>query len=105
LRLTCAKAIRAFDPDLPVYNVRSMQGRVSESLARRRFAVLLFSCFAVAAVALGASPRQILRAPRGAHRSGDFAAEPLNALRFDVTLQQREYLRPPAVARSRLHRR
>jgi predicted permease len=79
-------ALRTFDPDLPVYNVRSMENRVSESLARRRFAVLLFACFAIVAVtlaavgvygviayvvshstrelgirlALGASPRQIL---------------------------------------------
>jgi predicted permease len=39
-------AIRAMDPDLPVYNVRTMEARVSESLARRRFAVLLLSLFA-----------------------------------------------------------
>ena len=45
-------AIREFDPDLPVYNLRSMESRVSESLARRRFAMLLFSCFALVAVAL-----------------------------------------------------
>jgi predicted permease len=40
------EAIRAMDPDLPVYNVRTMTARVSESLARRRFAMLLLTLFA-----------------------------------------------------------
>ena len=38
--------VRAVDPDLPIYNVRTMAQRVDESLARRRFAMLLLSLFA-----------------------------------------------------------
>jgi putative ABC transport system permease protein len=38
--------IRRMDPDLPVYNVRTMAQRVNESLARRRFAMLLMTLFA-----------------------------------------------------------
>ena len=47
-------AIRQMDPDLPVYNVRSMSDRVNESLARRRFAMLLLSLFASLALGLAA---------------------------------------------------
>jgi predicted permease len=43
--------LRGFDPDLPMYNVRTMDARVAESLARRRFAMQLLTLFA--AVALG----------------------------------------------------
>ena len=46
--------IRALDPYLPIYNVRTMSQRVEESLARRRFAMLLLSLFAGLAVALAA---------------------------------------------------
>jgi predicted permease len=38
--------IRQMDSDLPVYNVRTMKQRVDESLARRRFAMLLLTLFA-----------------------------------------------------------
>jgi predicted permease len=48
------EALRAFDPDLPVYNLRSMESRVAESLARRRLAMLLLACFAAIAVTLAA---------------------------------------------------
>jgi ABC-type antimicrobial peptide transport system permease subunit len=44
--------IRAFDSDLPVYNVRTMTQRVDESLARRRFAMLMLVLFAFLAFAL-----------------------------------------------------
>jgi predicted permease len=45
-------AIRAMDPDLPVYNVRTMDQRVGASLARRRFATLLLALFALLALGL-----------------------------------------------------
>jgi predicted permease len=46
--------VHALDPDLPVYNVRTMEQRVGESLARRRFAMLLLTIFAVLASGLAA---------------------------------------------------
>ena len=46
--------IRELDADLPVYNVRTMQSRVDESLARRRFAMTLLSLFAALALGLAA---------------------------------------------------
>jgi predicted permease len=45
-------AIRGLDPDLPVYNVKTMQGRVDESLATRRFVTWLLMMFAGLALAL-----------------------------------------------------
>jgi predicted permease len=48
------KELRDMDPDLPVYNVRTMKERVDESLARRRFSMLLFTIFAVVASGLAA---------------------------------------------------
>ena len=46
--------IHALDPDLPVYNVRTMVQRIDESLARKRFAMLLLTIFAVLASGLAA---------------------------------------------------
>jgi predicted permease len=46
------RVVRAIDPDLPMYGVRTMSARVEESLARRRFAVLLLSVFALLALGL-----------------------------------------------------
>ena len=48
------QALREFDPDLPVYNVRTMQERVDESLARRRFSMVLLAVFAALASGLAA---------------------------------------------------
>jgi ABC-type antimicrobial peptide transport system permease subunit len=45
-------ALASLDPDLPVYNVRTMAERVNESLARRRFAMTLLGLFAALALAL-----------------------------------------------------
>jgi predicted permease len=46
--------IAELDPDLPIYNVRTMESRVEESLARRRFAMTLLSLFAALAFGLSA---------------------------------------------------
>ena len=46
------KEIQSVDGDLPIFHVVTMEQRVQESLARRRFAVLLLSLFAGLAVAL-----------------------------------------------------
>ena len=46
--------IHALDPDLPAYNVRTMEQRIAESLARKRFAMLLLTIFAVVASGLAA---------------------------------------------------
>jgi predicted permease len=44
--------LRQLDPDLPMYNVRTMEARVDESLAQRRFAMQLLTLFAVIALVL-----------------------------------------------------
>jgi predicted permease len=45
-------AIRDIDPDLPVYNVQTMARRVGQSLAPRRFSMLLLTLFASLALGL-----------------------------------------------------
>jgi ABC-type antimicrobial peptide transport system permease subunit len=44
--------LRKLDADLPMYYIRTMQRRVDESLARRRFSMLLLAVFAGVALAL-----------------------------------------------------
>ncbi len=44
--------IRTLDSNLPQYNVRTMEQRMEESLARRRFSMLLLTLFACVALAL-----------------------------------------------------
>ena len=48
------QVIEALDPDLPIYNVKTMEARVNESLARRRFAMSLLTLFAALAFGLAA---------------------------------------------------
>ena len=45
-------AVRDIDPGLPMHEVRTMDDRVSASLAARRFSMLLLTVFAAAALAL-----------------------------------------------------
>ena len=44
--------LNAIDPDLPMYSVRTMDERVTESLARRRFSMILLGLLAGAALTL-----------------------------------------------------
>jgi predicted permease len=44
--------LRGLDSDLPMYRVRTMQQQVDESLARRRFSMLLLGVFAAVALVL-----------------------------------------------------
>ncbi|MGE5359894.1 MAG: ABC transporter permease [Bacteroidales bacterium] len=49
---TVGKTVRAIDADLPLYRVRTVDAIVGESLARRRFSMLLLSVFAGFALVL-----------------------------------------------------
>ena len=46
------RAIHAVDPTIPVYDNRTMQDRMSDSLARQRFSTLMLGAFAVFALIL-----------------------------------------------------
>jgi len=46
------QAVKELDPDLPIYNVKSMEQRVEASLAPRRFAMTLLALFAALAFGL-----------------------------------------------------
>jgi predicted permease len=48
------RAVSEFDRDLPIYRVKTMETRVSESLARPRFAMTLLTVFAAIALVLAA---------------------------------------------------
>ena len=48
------REIRSIDPDLPIYRMRTMAARVDDSLAERRFAMLLLTLFALLALGLAA---------------------------------------------------
>jgi predicted permease len=54
LGVSIAKAIQSLDPDLPVFDVKAMDERLSDALARRRFSMLLLGVFAVIALILAA---------------------------------------------------
>ena len=54
LSAAATSAVRELDPDLPIYNLRTMSDRVGESLAQKRFATLLLSVFAAVALGLAA---------------------------------------------------
>ena len=48
--------VRAIDPDVPVYDIATMQQRVHDSVARQRFAMTMlgaFACFAMILAAIG----------------------------------------------------
>jgi predicted permease len=52
LTASVKQEIQKLDPDLPIYAVRTMRARVDESLARRRFAMLLLGIFAAVSLVL-----------------------------------------------------
>ena len=51
---TIIKEIQSIDPEMPVYDVKSMEQRFSDSLSRRRFSVFLLGIFAIIALLLAA---------------------------------------------------
>jgi putative ABC transport system permease protein len=54
LTAAAREAIRDIDPDLPMYGVQTMTARVDESLAGRRFSMLLLTLFAGLALGIAA---------------------------------------------------
>jgi predicted permease len=52
LAAAVVREARALDPNLPLFDVKTMEQRLSESLARRRFAMLMLGLFAVIALLL-----------------------------------------------------
>jgi len=48
------RAVRALDPDLPAYDVATMESRLHDSLARRRLSMALLVTFAICALLLAA---------------------------------------------------
>jgi predicted permease len=51
---TIVREIHALDADAPVYDVRTMEGRLYDSLARQRFSMTMLGAFAAFALALAA---------------------------------------------------
>jgi putative ABC transport system permease protein len=51
-RKSIEAVVNELDPELPIADVRAMEARVAESLARRRFAMLLLGAFAAVALIL-----------------------------------------------------
>jgi predicted permease len=49
-----AREIHALDPTIPVYDIRTMQDRMNDSLARQRFSAIMLGAFAVFAMILAA---------------------------------------------------
>ena len=48
------REIHALDPTIPVFDVRTMPDRMSDSMARQRFSTLMLGAFAVFALILAA---------------------------------------------------
>ena len=48
------RAIQSIDPTVPVYDIRTMPDRMSDSMARQRFAMIMLGAFAVFALILAA---------------------------------------------------
>ena len=51
---TIARLVTSVDPDQPVYDIKTMDQRLADSLASRRFNAVWIGCFAVAAILLAA---------------------------------------------------
>jgi putative ABC transport system permease protein len=52
---TLRREIRAVDVELPVYDIRTMDQVIADSVSQRRFSMLLLAVFAVAAILLAAT--------------------------------------------------
>ena len=79
------QVVHGLDPDLPVYAVRTMRARVAESLARRRFSMMLLVIFAAVSLVLAALGTYAVMAylvSQGTPEIGIRVA--LGATRFDI---------------------
>jgi hypothetical protein len=62
------REIHAMDPTIPVYDVRTMEGRMYDSLARQRFATLMLGAFGAFALILASRSLWRHLIPRDAER-------------------------------------
>jgi predicted permease len=54
MTMTITKEIQALDPEVPAFDLRTMDARLADSLARRRFSTFLLGLFAAVALVLAA---------------------------------------------------
>jgi predicted permease len=54
LSAAMARAVHAAEPEIPIYDVRAMQDRLYDSLARQRFSMVMLGAFSVFAMILAA---------------------------------------------------
>ena len=87
-RAAIVRAIHEIDPTIPVYDVRTMQDRMSDSMARQRFSTIMLGAFAVFALILAVVGvygvmSYLVSAGHARHRRADGARRPAQPHRGD----------------------